>query len=60
LQVDAKYLTKLMREGKFPGFKVAGTWRVRKADLRAVMSGNWQPEGRVGTAGDSTSDLETD
>jgi hypothetical protein len=52
LQIDPRYLIKLMREGKFPGFKVAGTWRIRKADLRAVMRGTWHPEGWVASADD--------
>lgn len=59
LKIDLRYLRRLMAVGRFPNFKVAGQRRVRKADLRAVMAGTWQPEGQVASADDTDDDPET-
>ena len=41
--VNRHHLVALMRDGKFPGFRLGGSWRVRRADVQAVMIGTWQP-----------------
>lgn len=33
LNVDDKTVYRLAKKGELPGFKVAGTWRFRKADI---------------------------
>ena len=43
LRLNQQHLVRLMRQGKFPAFKVAGAWRVRRSALEAVMNGTWQP-----------------
>ncbi|WP_298461187.1 helix-turn-helix domain-containing protein [uncultured Cellulomonas sp.] len=43
LRLNQQHLVRLMRQGKFPAFKVAGAWRVRRSALEAVMDGTWQP-----------------
>lgn len=45
LRLNQQHLVKLMREGKFPGFKAAGQWRVRRSEVQAVMEGTWAPDG---------------
>ena len=40
--VNRHHLVALMRDGKFPGFRLGGSWRVRRADVQAVMTGAWQ------------------
>jgi excisionase family DNA binding protein len=45
LRLNQQYLVRLMREGKFPGFKAAGQWRVRRSELQAVMEGTWMSDG---------------
>lgn len=45
LQLTKPHLVNLMRLGKFPAFKVAGAWRVKRSALQAVMDGTWVPEG---------------
>lgn len=35
LQVDEKTIYRLTRRGELPGFKVAGAWRFRRADMDA-------------------------
>ena len=42
LRFNQQHMVRLMREGKFPAFKVAGAWRVRRSALEAVMDGTWQ------------------
>ena len=41
--VNRHHLVALMRDGKFPGFRLGGSWRVRRADVQAVMTGSWLP-----------------
>ena len=43
LEVNRSSLVMLMRTGKFPGFRVGGTWRVRRSDVQDVMQGRWVP-----------------
>ena len=35
LSVDEKTVYRLTQRGSLPGFKVAGTWRFKRADLEA-------------------------
>lgn len=42
LRLNSEHVTKLMRERKLPGFKVYGTWRVKKCDIQALMDGTWR------------------
>jgi predicted DNA-binding transcriptional regulator AlpA len=44
LQMNPQHLTKLMREGKFPGFKVLGSWRVKRSTMQSVIDGTWEFE----------------
>jgi hypothetical protein len=44
LQLNQENLTRLMRDGEFPGFRVKGTWRVTRSSLQAVLDGTWRPE----------------
>ena len=39
--VNRHHLVTLMRDGKFPGFRLGGSWRVRRADVQGVMTGSW-------------------
>jgi excisionase family DNA binding protein len=48
LRLHRRTLTRLLREGTVPGTKIGRQWRVRKADLDAVLTG--------GTAGDLHTD----
>ncbi|NLG22222.1 MAG: helix-turn-helix domain-containing protein [Actinomycetales bacterium] len=43
LRMNPEVVTRLIREGKLPGFRVGGTWRVRRGDVQAVMKGEWKP-----------------
>jgi excisionase family DNA binding protein len=45
LNIREELAIKHMRAGKLPGFKVGGSWRVRRADIQQVMEGTWQPAG---------------
>ena len=44
LEAQVEALTKLMREGKFPGFKVLGSWRVKRSTMQSVIDGTWEFE----------------
>lgn len=43
LNLNREVVTRLIREGRLPGFRVGGTWRTRRADIQAVMTGTWHP-----------------
>ena len=45
LNVDVKTVYRLAQRGELPGFKVAGSWRFRKADIDA-----WIERQKVGDA----------
>lgn len=34
---------KLLEEGSLPGFRVGRQWRMRRAEVQRVMTGEWQP-----------------
>jgi len=44
LQLNQEHLVRLMRNGDFPGFRVKGTWRVKRSALQDVLDGTWRPE----------------
>lgn len=46
LRLNPEVVTRLIREGKLPGFRVGGAWRVRRSDVQAVMRGEWTPPAR--------------
>jgi excisionase family DNA binding protein len=54
LNVDEKTIYRLAKRGELPGFKVAGTWRFKKADIdqwieeRKAASGVRRNSGRAG------------
>ena len=58
LRMSEVHVAKLMREKKFPGFKVYGSWRVKRADVQAVMDGTWRPEGTPKAEDQSTPEGE--
>ena|GEM_PF-2894764 len=43
LNLSHQLVIKHMGTGRLPGFKVGGSWRVRRADIQAVMEGDWKP-----------------
>lgn len=43
LVLSHQVAVKHMASGRLPGFKVGGVWRVRRADIQAVMEGRWHP-----------------
>jgi excisionase family DNA binding protein len=45
LNIREDLAIKHMRVGKLPGFKVGGSWRVRRSEIQAVMEGTWHPAG---------------
>lgn len=47
LNIREELAIKHMRSGKLPGFKVGGSWRVRRVDIQGVMEGTWRPAGAV-------------
>ena len=44
LQLNQENLVRLMRNGEFPGFRVKGTWRVKRSFLQVVLDGTWRRE----------------
>lgn len=44
LQMNQQHLVRLMREGRFPAFRIQGVWRVKRSALLAVMNGTWKPD----------------
>jgi excisionase family DNA binding protein len=37
LQLEAESVTRLLRQGKLPGYKVGGAWRINKAEFARFM-----------------------
>lgn len=53
LNLSHQLVVKHMGRGRLPGFKVGGSWRVRRADIQAVMEGRWNPVNPVEDDGDN-------
>lgn len=43
LHLHRATVSRLLARGELPGFMVAGQWRLRRADVQAVMLGQWSP-----------------
>lgn len=43
LHLDRATVSRLLSRGELPGYRVAGRWRLRRADVQAVMLGKWSP-----------------
>jgi excisionase family DNA binding protein len=56
LQLNQEHLVRLMRNGEFPGFRVKGTWRVKRSALQDVLDGTWRPEPATGSVDEVKND----
>lgn len=43
LHLDRATVSRLLSRRELPGYRVAGRWRLRRADVQDVMLGKWSP-----------------
>lgn len=43
LQIHPETLYRLLREGRAPGFRIGGQWRIDEDQLAAYARGEWKP-----------------